>query len=136
MIPSAYATERRKKDRLPVPVKRIELLGCRILVFQDEPDEKIGRIYVPKDAQKKHNATVGTVIRLGDGIEDGLEVGFHDLQVFDRVYWGRWEDVVLKLDVEDGWWDSEEEKEVERGKVEFTLLHIKDVLGVIRKDGS
>lgn len=135
-IPSAYATDHRKKNRIPKPKNKFQLLGCRLLVFQDEPDEKIGRIYVPKDAQKRHNATVGTVVRLGDGIDDGMPETdpFHGLEEMDRVYWGRWEDVVLRLEVEDDWWDSAEEKDIERGKVEFTLLHIKDVLGVIRRD--
>ena len=127
-----------KRGKLPKPLFRPS--GTKVLVLQDPEEERYGRIIIPKDAQRKYRPTSGVVCAVGDGYDPELTPeGWAEwaktcpYQVGTVVAWSRYEDTSLKVDVEEDWWDSPEEKERERGKVQFTVLHYKEVIGVFRE---
>jgi co-chaperonin GroES (HSP10) len=124
-----YEEEEKKKEKLPRP--RVRASGKRVLIFPDPEEERYGKLYLPKDRQKK--ATVGTVVGIGDGYDADL-IGLEwecPFEVGDRVFWSIYSDVEVKAPVEEEWWDSEVEKQREKGKVKLTILHVTDVLGVL-----
>ena len=135
--PSEISEEVPKKDRLPIPI--FEASGKKVVCYQEPADERRGLIIIPPDARKKLQATVGTVISLGDGYDPDTSpdewLGWQETcpyQAGTKVVWSRYQDMSVKLPVEDDWWDSAEEKQREDGKVEFILLHVKDIIGVVR----
>ena len=111
--------------------------GKVILIYQDPADEKRGMIFLPDDAQTRYRATVGTIVRLGDGYDADDDdwptwEATVPYGVGTRVVWGRYQgDCVLSLPTEDDWWDSEEEKKKAEGKEEYVLIHVKDILAVL-----
>ena len=123
---------KKKPGKLPVPV--CKPAGKRILVFQDPAEEKRGSIYVPQTSQRTFQSTWGEIVAIGDGYEpEDPDWKSWDANVpytiGDRVMWGRYQgDCAALYEVEDAWWDSPEEKEQFRGRVELVLIHVKDIL--------
>lgn len=135
--PAVYEEEPAKqKDRLPIP--KFSASGRRYLVYQDPEQEKIGRIYVPKDAQQKRRPTAGVIVSIGDGYEDEDRIRSLDEEgewspyaLGERVMWSKYDDTVVRVPVEDDWWDSAQEKEREQGMINVTVLHVKQVIGIL-----
>lgn len=130
--PSAYTEEKPSKgDRLPMPLGWVPR-GKNILVFQDPEEDRRGRILIPEQYRGKYRATEGRIVVIGDGYDgdepewEGWKEAF-PYEIGQKVAWGRYEDRVVKLPVEDGWWDTPEEKEREREIVAFTLIPVKDI---------
>lgn len=98
-------------------VERITLLGARLLIRPDAPDEKIGSIFIP-DSSKKPAGT-GIVVAMGPGMlcKDGSRWPMPDVKPGDRIVYGR---------------DAREvQQKVKIEGVEYLKMYDDDILGIV-----
>jgi chaperonin GroES len=93
---------------------KLRPLHDRVVIRRiEEQEQKVGNLYIPDTAKEKPQE--GEVIAVGDGriLEDGKRVPL-DLQVGDRVLFGKYSGTEVKL-----------------GDEEFLIMRESDVLGVV-----
>lgn len=127
-----------KRGRYPRPKFRVA--GKRLLVLQDEAEEKYGLLFIPENTADNRKPTVGTIVQIGSGydphepveaMQDWLERC--PFKVGDRVLWGRWETKAIESKVHPDWWTDEEKAQAEKrgreGTVRFVVLEPTQVWG-------
>lgn len=106
----------KRLDACPDPMVRVP--GPYIVVYRDAADEKYGKLFIPKNAQKP--TSVGTIVMIGEGFTLDHEYdpqGFSDhvpFQEGDRVVFSKYAGDEIGCRVHPDWWKREENrKEVE-----------------------
>lgn len=132
-----------RPTKLPVPY--CDLIGQRILVYQDEFCERYSKsIIVPKAQGKEKQPTIGTVVSVGDGFVPHEWLNYADqpgvsstvdtvelkrrviatwrevcpVKVGDRVMWSKYEDIIVTLRVHPDWWSAEDLKQMQNAELE------------------
>ena len=143
MATASIDTSSARPTKLPVPY--CELIGQRILVYQDEFSERYSKnIIMPEIQGKAKRPTIGTVVAVGDGFvpqdwlnyveQPGADTSVPlgeikklvieswrrvcPVEVGNRVMWSKYEDVIISLRVHPEWWSAEDLKQMQNSETE------------------
>jgi co-chaperonin GroES (HSP10) len=139
-IPLTYAPDN-VKDRGGFPIPLVRTTGRMLLIYQDQWEFASGKtkVIAPQQYVKRYTPTEGTILQIGEGFtSNDPEWDQWDCPycVGDKVYWGKWEDRVISIDVLPDWWTEAEKEEFENTprpnkKVEFSVIPADNIWGVV-----